>query len=181
MCFSSLIKESPNVYLCYIFLYVLLMSNQNTKNMFVFFFTYFFTKEIWTENVKKWLIWAKSKFGQRWSNPSWSRVSQDFWLIISQKTPRFTCLFPCLLWQVKNRARTKKCQKAKFLPIFSGRNRFPIYWKPVSCTNFAKILQFSAFVNSDLIQKIFHYFKLINSTIHLLLITCEPLDYNFPS
>ena len=145
------------------------------------FFTNFFRKEIWIKNVKKRLIWTKSKFGQRWSNPSWSRVFQDFWLIITQKTPRFMCLFSCLLWQVENRARTKKCQKTKFLLKFFSRNRFPIYWKPVSSTNFAKKLQFSAFVLCDLIKKIFPYFKLINPTIHPLLITCEPLDYNFPS
>ena len=64
-------------------------------------------------------IWKKSKFGQRWSNPSWSRVFQDFRLIITQETPRFMCLFPCLLWQVKNRARAKTVQQESIFTHFS--------------------------------------------------------------
>jgi len=118
VCFCSHQGITKRLILLYIF-YVLLMTNQNTKNMCLFFlFTNFFRKRFGSKTSKNDSFrqsQSSVNSSQTWVNQEFSKI---FWLIITQETPRFMCLFPCLLWQVKNRARAKTVQQESILPIF---------------------------------------------------------------
>ena len=88
------------------------MTNQNTKNMCLFSFLLTFSGKDLDQKHQKTTRLDKVKVRSTAVKPelieSFPRV---FWLIITQETPRFMCLFPCLLSQVENRVGNKKMKK----------------------------------------------------------------------
>ena len=121
-CVSVRIRGSPNILLLLCIFYILLMTNQNTKNICSFLFLLTFSGKDLDQKHQK-----NDSFRQSQSsvNSSQTRVnwefSKIFWLIITQETPRFMCLFPCLLWQVKNRARITMVQPTEHFWHFFTR------------------------------------------------------------
>ena len=128
LCVSVHIRGSPNVYffLCdiYFMFYVLLTTNQNTKNMLFSLFTNFFQEKIWIKNTKKRLVQTKSKFGQQQSNLSKLRVFQDFFGWSSLKRLQGSCVyFHAFFDKSKIKPEPKNAKKPSF---FKNQLRKPV-------------------------------------------------------
>ena len=179
MCFCS--HQGITKLLFYYIFYVSLMTNQNTKNMCLFFlFTNFFRKRFGSKTSKN----DSFKPSQSSVNSSQTWVNREFSKIFgwsSLKRLLGSCVyFHAFFDKSKIEPESKKYQKQKFFKNWLEKPVSHILetgFQGVFCQKLA-IFSILCFVPHS---KIFQYFQLINSTIHLLLISCEPLDYNFPS